>query len=248
MRGVDLVNMAESDVGFSTDTRTPSRLSSERQELEASLTVQAEHLCPMGSLEGDISLIDVVPDGDRCVTEFFTGNMEKTCEGIDNVGGRCECGDEAGDHGDAAVVRASLKPQRECICNVFKRYGCSPRITGREGGRFKIDTYLPERETLTCLIQDLKELTQDVQVTRIQEVNDSPDTDNRCTVDLSRLTPAQQECLTVALDNGYFDDPRGISQAELAEELGISASAVSRRLRAIEKHMFEQMRSDICFD
>ena len=239
--------MAESDATSSTDTRTHSRLSSERQELEATLTVQAEHLCPMGSLEEDIALIDVVPDGDRCVTEFFTEDMGKTCDEIDSRGGSCCCGDGGEDSDEAAVVRASLQPDVECICAVFKRYGCSPRITGLDRGRFKIETYLPDRETLVCLVEDLKQLSPSVEVTRIQEVSDSRDTDNRSTVDLGRFTPAQQECLTVALENGYFDDPRGISQTELADELGISPSAVSRRLRAIEKHMFEQISSDIHF-
>ena len=45
------------------------------------------------------------------------------------------------------------------------------------------------------------------------------------------LTRKQEELLTVAYDEGYFDVPRGISQDELAATLGISKSAVSQRLR-----------------
>ncbi|GAB3036304.1 helix-turn-helix domain-containing protein [Natronobiforma cellulositropha] len=45
------------------------------------------------------------------------------------------------------------------------------------------------------------------------------------------LTDKQQELLTVAFEEGYFDVPRGISQHELATRLGVSKSAVSQRLR-----------------
>lgn len=45
------------------------------------------------------------------------------------------------------------------------------------------------------------------------------------------LTADQQTALEVAHSEGYFDVPRGISQAELAAELGVSPSAVSQRIR-----------------
>jgi len=45
------------------------------------------------------------------------------------------------------------------------------------------------------------------------------------------LTGDQQTALETAHREGYFDVPRGISQAELADELGISPSAVSQRIR-----------------
>ncbi|WP_336337146.1 helix-turn-helix domain-containing protein [Haloarcula brevis] len=45
------------------------------------------------------------------------------------------------------------------------------------------------------------------------------------------LTADQQVALETAHREGYFDVPRGISQAELADELDISPSAMSQRIR-----------------
>lgn len=45
------------------------------------------------------------------------------------------------------------------------------------------------------------------------------------------LTERQREALVLAYREGYFEEPRAASQAELAEELGISSSAFGRRLR-----------------
>ena len=45
------------------------------------------------------------------------------------------------------------------------------------------------------------------------------------------LTDEQHEALRTALEEGYFAVPREITLVELAEELGISDSAVSQRIR-----------------
>ena len=48
---------------------------------------------------------------------------------------------------------------------------------------------------------------------------------------LSMLTAEQREALVVAWQRGYFDIPRRTTLGELAEDLGISDTAVSERLR-----------------
>lgn len=51
------------------------------------------------------------------------------------------------------------------------------------------------------------------------------------TADEIRLTPEQSEALLAAIQHGYFEIPRGISQEELAAELEISHQALSERFR-----------------
>lgn len=45
------------------------------------------------------------------------------------------------------------------------------------------------------------------------------------------LTDGQREVLVLALEQGYFDVPRNVTLVELADQLDISDSAVSQRLR-----------------
>ncbi|UPW01359.1 helix-turn-helix domain-containing protein [Halorussus gelatinilyticus] len=45
------------------------------------------------------------------------------------------------------------------------------------------------------------------------------------------LTDPQREAITLAVEMGYYDIPRGCTTKELADELGISDQAVTERLR-----------------
>jgi predicted DNA binding protein len=55
------------------------------------------------------------------------------------------------------------------------------------------------------------------------------------------LTQPQREALVLAREEGYFDDPRGTTLAELGEELGISRQAVSYRIRRGTRHLVDSM-------
>lgn len=56
-------------------------------------------------------------------------------------------------------------------------------------------------------------------------------TTGEANADACGLTADQQVALETAHREGYFDVPRGISQAELADKLDISPSAMSQRIR-----------------
>ena len=83
---------------------------------------------------------------------------------------------------------------------------------------------LPTRDALVAFNEECSARDVSVSVTQLRSA--TPDD----TV-LLGLTDKQQELLTIAYDEGYFDVPRGISQDELADRLGVSKSAISQRLR-----------------
>ncbi|ELY48584.1 Bacterio-opsin activator HTH domain protein [Natronolimnohabitans innermongolicus JCM 12255] len=87
-----------------------------------------------------------------------------------------------------------------------------------------VQLQFPSRDDLVEFNQYCRD--RDVSVT-VDHLRLSDDEDD-CVV---ALTEKQQELLAVAHEEGYFDVPRGISQDELADRLGVSKSAVSQRLR-----------------
>lgn len=59
------------------------------------------------------------------------------------------------------------------------------------------------------------------------------------------LTPTQRDALVRAHERGYFDEPRGTTLEELAEEFEITPSALGRRMRRAQDRLIEQtLRSD----
>lgn len=87
-----------------------------------------------------------------------------------------------------------------------------------------VQVRLPDRDALVSFNEYCREADVSFHVTHLRSADDGAD-------ELVGLTPKQQELLTVAFEAGYFDVPRGISQDELADRLGVSKSAVSQRLR-----------------
>ena len=87
-----------------------------------------------------------------------------------------------------------------------------------------VQLQFPSRDNLVAFNDYCRE--RDISVT-VDHLRVSDDEDDGVVA----LTEKQQELLAVAYDEGYFDVPRGISQDELADRLGVSKSAVSQRLR-----------------
>lgn len=69
---------------------------------------------------------------------------------------------------------------------------------------------------------------QDIEID-LQTVNGRGDRQPRAPA--TDLTVPQREALTLALESGYFDVPRRTTLVDLAEELGVTDSAVSQRIR-----------------
>ncbi|OYR41712.1 helix-turn-helix domain-containing protein [Halorubrum sp. Ib24] len=83
----------------------------------------------------------------------------------------------------------------------------------------------PTHESLSAFSTDCEEAGIEMTVTRVYNPSE-PDVQPWL-----GLTEPQLEALTLAIEMGYYDIPRGCTTKELADELGISDQAVTERLR-----------------
>ena len=83
---------------------------------------------------------------------------------------------------------------------------------------------LAERDVLTAFVGDCRAAGFSPEVRRLAEMTGD-------VVPGTGMSGPQAALLSEAYDRGYFDVPRSISQAELAEGMDISSSGVSKRLR-----------------
>jgi len=103
------------------------------------------------------------------------------------------------------------------------------RQTGtNRGWQFRLR--FPDADATRAFQQTCHEVGVNLDITRVSETRE---TGNIAT----RLTPAQREVFTTALERGYFAIPRETTLVDLADEFGISDQAVSERLRRAQTNI-----------
>lgn len=140
--------------------------------------------------------------------------------------------------GATQVVHTTNTVDESCLCLAFSDVGCVPRIQRADGGTVLIETYVSDRNVISELVDRLNSATERVSLRRLtrREGTDAT-TAESTTIDLSHLTTKQREAATIAVSEGYYQTPRETSLDELADALGISKSALSQRLNAVESKL-----------
>ena len=99
-----------------------------------------------------------------------------------------------------------------------------------EGVGWILTIWMPDRKNLAPLWDYAKQHDIDIELLRVNEYASLENTD-------AGLTDSQREALLVALDTGYFDDPRKATLSEVAADLDISQPAASGLIRRGTKRL-----------
>lgn len=135
---------------------------------------------------------------------------------------------------DHRVYRALLSPAALTVSSVLSGLGTRILDIESTADAWLFQVQLPDRETLAtfrrhCLDEDVA-----FSVRSLVKPDDSG-VDSR-----TGLSDHQRETLLAAFASGYYDVPRAVSQEELAEQLDISPSAISQRLRTAIGRLLEE--------
>ncbi|QAU14257.1 bacterio-opsin activator [Halorubrum sp. BOL3-1] len=179
--------------------------------------------CPLSGFERDVAEVRQQRTGDRCHTDLTLSSDD------------CGCADDD----CTEVVHAASAVEDRCPCAVFSEHGCVPRITGTDGDDVVIETYLPDRDVLTDLVDDLRAVVDGISLRRLKRIGSLEREESRAgvTLDLFELTEKQREAAATAVAAGYYSRPREADLEELSADLGISKSALSQRLTAVESKL-----------
>lgn len=107
---------------------------------------------------------------------------------------------------------------------------------------FESIEYISEEEIRVTMIGETNEVLQRALAAIPEEINISVErigVYSPGTSDLTGLlTDRQQEILDIAMELGYYENPRRATHGEIAERVGIDASTVSEHMRKIEARAF----------
>jgi predicted DNA binding protein len=103
--------------------------------------------------------------------------------------------------------------------------------TTTDGARWRIRVRATDRDGVSALLEQCRESGVEIELTRLAPESAPDEHDG--------LTDAQREILLLALESGYFEEPREVSLEDLADELGVSRQAVGTRLRRAYANLIE---------
>ncbi|SNR32700.1 helix-turn-helix domain-containing protein [Halorubrum vacuolatum] len=215
----------------SADSKEPSMDRTARQEpLRAELRVRRR----------DPAACPLVGDEVRTVDTQRLSCPDMGCstgtETADTVDGPFDC--RATVETDRGVEFRGRRTDAGCICPVFRSHDCVPSIEGVRRDEFVVSLTIPHREQLPAIVDALRDRGATVELRRIARIDGEGPTD-RVTVEVDNITEKQRQALRVAVEEGYYQRPRGADLADIAERLGISRSAASQRLTGLEATLVE---------
>jgi PAS domain S-box-containing protein len=150
-----------------------------------------------------------------------------------------------GDDADAGLFEVTLPP-RSLLAVVAEAGG---RLTDLSvdptDAALALTVTVADRATGRTLLDDLDEVSSNVQVARIRERDAPPATHRGFVARVEEdLTEKQRTALQLAHVGGFFEWPHGISGDELAEAMGVSRSTFHQHLRAAERKLVSRFLRD----
>lgn len=156
--------------------------------------------------------------------------------------GGCEC--RAAVETEEGVGMVGRTVDAHCVCPVFNAHDCVSTIEAYERGELVVSLWVPSRDQLAEIVEGLRERDAEVELRSI--TRSAPEADGRqITIEADSITEKQREAIDVAFEAGYYDTPKGADLDDLADELGVSPSAVSQRLSAAESTLLRSLHEVI---
>ena len=170
-------------------------------------------------------------DSERTLPLWITctdpSNIEAALETDPSVGGY----EFVRDRGDEQLYEVTVAERLLIVREVVHEHQGTIREVHGDADGWVFEVRFPDRAALSAADELFERYGVTVNYERIGA------TDGTNQRQLHELTDAQRELLEVALDEGYYDIPRRISLADLADQAGVTKSTASRRLRNLEQRL-----------
>lgn len=151
-----------------------------------------------------------------------------------------------GEQSSTQVLTSSV--DETCTCNVVCQPGITPSDLRIEDGSLVINAFIDSRETLLDLSEWLRQSEDEWHLRRLMTVTEYSTSESDTTGDLLEavsLTEKQREIVQMAVAKGYYANPRDASLSDLAEEVGVTRSALSQRLNAVEAKLIDTLAAKL---
>lgn len=175
----------------------------------------------------------------NCVIVSETPNaaaVTQTLSGSHTCHGEVTVRDEDDEYRPVYLSRGA---NSSCVCAALETFDCVFDIDEVRHGSLIVSLVVEQRSLLTEIVTALKSIGATVSLRRIAPLETNPD--DVLEIDASSITAKQREAVELAVELGYYDRPRRATLDDLADRLGVSKSAVSQRLTAVEETLVRSL-------
>ncbi|MFQ3295078.1 MAG: hypothetical protein ACI9EZ_002145 [Halobacteriales archaeon] len=191
--------------------QTADDASADRRPLWVVIEIDVGDDCPLTDVDRTIHDVDLQQMGRVCRSQVVTGEED-----------------------DVEVLHMERHMEKECVADVFHDHDCVPHVTDVRSDSILVTVHPCDRSMIPELISGLQGVGYQARVDRIVRIDEEVLGTPPVLCDFSLLTEKQQEALVLAVEHGYYEQPRQATLEDLAERLGVGKSAVSHRLKAAE--------------
>lgn len=217
-------NPEHHDADQSDAEGTFPRRTIEDRDLRVELEIVRGGPCVMDEIDGDIVGVDVRLEQQQCRADIDV--RERQSDGT-----------------STSTKQFTSEVCEYCPGAVYPHYDCIPRYLEVRTGSFVLETYLADTDAVSSLVSELRERCERVTVRSITSTEHQTYAE-KCSVDLTHLTPKQREAVHEAKELGYYDPDSRVELGEVAECLDISKSALSQRLQRAEANVLRQLDTE----
>lgn len=193
--------------------------------------------------------VELAVDVDRDADCPLAGSIDRSATGsVQLVGETCHVTFSSTDDGGSDEVRTyTTDVDEHCVCPTFCRSGCVPEVLAVRNGALRIGAYTDSRDTLGTVLERVRQNAANVRLRRLTTAAKTADSDGwrHEALDHVSLTEKQREAVQTAVDMGYYESPRDASLGDLADTLGVTRSALSQRLNAVETKLVTALATDL---
>ncbi len=193
----------------------------ETRDLWVMLRIHVGGDCPLTQVGGDVENVDLQQMHGECRATVVTREDE-----------------------DLSVLQTRQEMGNDCLSQIFHQHGCVPHIVDADGGSITVTVYPDARETIPEIVASIRDLGYVIDVERLVGVSPELIGDSTVLCDMSVLTDKQREAVELGVSRGYYARDGDVNLASMADELGISKSALSRRLKSAESKLMLELISE----
>lgn len=173
-------------------------------------------------------------------------DYEESDGSVQLVGSTCHLTLVPGEDSSATTRTVTSPITERCLCAGICGDGFAPVELTVEEGSLVIGAYASDRKTLSEAADRLGDGVERWRLRQLSTTSNDDRTDaNEHGQDDVPLTVKQREAVQTAVEMGYYDRPRNASLGDLADSLGVTRSALSQRLNAVESKLITDLSKNL---